>query len=178
MNSDSLPYDRWIADALLGVVVKALSHAAIEGLPGDHHYYITFRTDAPGVEIPSRLKAQYPTEMTIVIQHQYWDLVVDSEGFGVTLKFQGRDTRLIVPLETITAFSDPSVNFGLQLNDGEGPAGSNDIDMAEVTADQAAAAVKVKLEADAEAASAAESKPRKSKKKKGEIITLDAFRKK
>ncbi len=176
MKSDTLPYDQWISDALMNVVVQALSHAAIEGLPGDHHFYVTFRTDAPGVEIPSHLKAQYPDEMTIVIQHQFWDLVVDSVGFGVTLKFQGRDTRLIVPLDAITAFSDPSVNFGLQLNGAGGPTGSND---GEVAVDQIAASqAQAETESPAEAEPQIEPKAGKRKKKKGEIIALDAFRKK
>ncbi len=175
MNSNPLPYDRWIADALMNVVVQALSHAAIEGLPGDHHFYITFRTDATGVDIPSRLKAQYPDEMTIVIQHQYWDLVVDAEGFGITLKFQGRDSRLIVPLNAITAFSDPSVNFGLQLKEADGPAGSNDGDMFNATEAQP---IEGSTEESAVLTTTDEPKPRKRKKKKGEIIALDAFRKK
>jgi len=165
----------------LNVVVQALSHAALEGLPGDHHFYITFRTGAPGVEIPSRLKAQYPDEMTIVIQHQYSDLVVDSEGFGVTLKFQGRDTRLIIPLESITAFSDPSVNFGLQLKDAEDAVGSNGNDVSDV-ADEQTASIEVTVEAevksDDDPEAEAAPKTRKRKKKKGEIIALDAFRKK
>lgn len=176
MNSDPLPYDQWIAEALLNVVVQALSHAAIEGLPGDHHYYITFKTDAPGVDIPNRLKAQYPDEMTIVIQHQYWDLVVDSEGFGVTLKFQGRSTRLIVPMDAITAFSDPSVSFGLQLKVTEGTMGFDEDQILEETEPRLAEG----SSGDSAAATPAQPEPkaRKQKKKKGEVIALDAFRKK
>jgi hypothetical protein len=112
---ESLRYDLWIEEALRAVIRRALAHAVSEGLPGDHHFYITFRTGDDGVGLPRYLKAQYPEEMTIVLQHQYRDLRVDDDGFQVTLRFRGKPERLTVPFKTVTAFHDPSVNFGLQL---------------------------------------------------------------
>ena len=110
-----MPYDRWLEEALRGVIRRALTHAADEGLPGAHHFYLTFLTAADGVEMPVDLRAKYPDEMTIVLQHQFWDLSVEDDHFAVTLKFRGRPSRLVIPLAAISAFGDPSVNFGLQL---------------------------------------------------------------
>ncbi len=110
-----LPYEAWTEDALRGVVARAIAHAGAQGLPGQHHFYITFRTDHPGVVIPPRLRAQYPHEMTIVLQHQFWDLKVDDAAgvFSVGLTFGGTPASLVVPLEAVTAFADPAVRFGL-----------------------------------------------------------------
>jgi hypothetical protein len=100
--------------ALKGVVRAALEKAVRLGaLPGDHHFFVTFRTRTPGVEMPDHLKDRFTDEMTIVIQHQYWDLKVDDEGFGVLLRFGGQPYHLQVPFAAITRFVDPSVNFGL-----------------------------------------------------------------
>jgi hypothetical protein len=112
-----LPYERWMEDALRQVVVRALNHAAAEGLPGQHHFYLTFRTDYPGVVIPARLKARYPQEMTIVLQHQFDNLAVDEAGrsFGVSLSFGGVHSALTVPLDAVSAFADPHVQFGLRF---------------------------------------------------------------
>jgi uncharacterized protein len=112
-----LPYEAWTEDALRGVVVRALRHVAAHGLPGGHHFYITFRTDLPGVSVPTRLLAQYPQEMTIVLQHQFWDLKVDEEdsSFSVGLSFGGVPSMLHVPLVAVTAFADPQVRFGLRF---------------------------------------------------------------
>jgi hypothetical protein len=115
---DSLmPYDRWMEDAMRQVVVSALAHAAAEGLPGQHHFYLTFRTDYPGVVIPARLRAKYPQEMTIVLQHQFDNLLVDeaSRSFSVSLSFGGVRSPLTVPLEAVSAFADPHVQFGLRF---------------------------------------------------------------
>ena len=118
-----LPYDQWAEEALRQVVVRALDHAAREGLPGGHHFYITFRTDHAGVEIPARLRAQFPQEMTIVLQHQFWELRVDetTRTFSVGLSFGGVPTTVAVPLASITAFVDPEVRFGLQFRPAEAP---------------------------------------------------------
>jgi hypothetical protein len=116
-----LPYDDWTEAAMRQVVVRALAHAAAEGLPGEHHFYITFRTDHPGVVIPARLRAQYETEMTIVLQHQFWDLKLD-EAVGllsVGLSFGGVPTTLVIPLAAITGFADPYVRFGLRFRADE-----------------------------------------------------------
>ncbi len=112
-----LPYDAWMEDALRAVVARALSHAAAEGLPGQHHFFITFRTDYPGVVIPARLRQKYPEEMTIVLQHQYDRLYVDEAAgvFGVGLSFGGVNSPLTVPLAAVTAFVDPHVQYGLRF---------------------------------------------------------------
>jgi hypothetical protein len=112
-----LPYDDWTEAALRQVMVRALQYAAANGLPGNHHFYITFRTDHPGVSLPTRLKAQYPQEMTIVLQHQFWDLTVDEEAGVMTvgLSFGGVPSMLRVPLAAIAAFADPHVRYGLRF---------------------------------------------------------------
>lgn len=174
MDAETLRYDQWIADALLSVVTRALTVANTEGLPGEHHFYITFRTDADGVEIPPHLRAQYPEEMTIVLQHQFWNLLVSDDSFEVTLKFQGRKNHLVVPLSALTAFADPSVNFGLQLKMMDAsPAEDSAAPLDEKAEPLAAEEHAVKVQVPSKTKS-----PRKSKPKKGEVITLDAFRKK
>ena len=110
-----IDYRALLHDALIGVVRNLLRLAATDGLPGDHHFFLSFRTDAPGVEMAARLFRQNPQEMTIVLQHQYWNLQVDDDAFGVTLKFGGAPERLVVPFAALTAFVDPSVPFGLRL---------------------------------------------------------------
>ncbi|WP_374377312.1 SspB family protein [Dongia sp.] len=120
MAKDWLRYDQMVEDALRGVVRRALTEAAVSGLPGDHHFYITFRTDHPLVRIPQHLKAQYPREMTIVLQHQFWGLEVTDDSFTVTLSFGGKHEPLFIPYETIVSFADPSVKFALQFDSGEG----------------------------------------------------------
>ena len=110
-----LPYDAWTESALRQVVARAVEYAGANGLPGQHHFYITFRTDHPGAVIPPRLRAQYPREMTIVLQHQFWDLKLDEAAglFSVGLSFGGAPASLVIPLEAVTAFADPAVRFGL-----------------------------------------------------------------
>ncbi|MES2712583.1 MAG: ClpXP protease specificity-enhancing factor SspB [Pseudomonadota bacterium] len=112
-----LPYDRWTEEALREVVVRALEHVAAHGLPGEHHFYMTFRTDAPGVEMPGHLRARYPQEMTIVLQHRFWDLVVDrvAQRFSVGLSFGGVASALSIPLSALTAFADPQIRYGLRF---------------------------------------------------------------
>jgi hypothetical protein len=103
-------------DALRSVVRAALQEAANpRGLPGKHHFYITFRTHAPGVVIPDHLRARYPDEMTIVLEHQFWDLEVYADRFRVILKFSGQPHPITIPLKAVTRFFDPSVKFGLQF---------------------------------------------------------------
>ena len=115
MADEPLRYDRMVEGALRGVVREALIEAAKRGLPGEHHFYVTFRTKAPGVHLPPYLAAEFPDEMTIVLQHQFWDLTVEEGVLGVTLSFKGRNERLTIPLAAIPAFADPSVNFGLKF---------------------------------------------------------------
>lgn len=120
MADDLIRYDLLVQDALRGVVRKVLTDAAREGLSGDHHFYVSFRTEAPGVRISQRLREKYPQDMTIVLQHQFWDLGVTEHTFEVGLSFSGVPERLLVPFDALTGFFDPSVQFGLKfdLNDG------------------------------------------------------------
>ena len=113
--ADDLFYDHMVDEALRGVMVKALRHAERYGLSGDHHFYITFRTDHPRAVVSADLKARYPEEITIVLQHQYWDLKVEETGFSVGLSFNQTPQILVVPYGAVTSFVDPSVKFGLQF---------------------------------------------------------------
>jgi len=112
-----LPYERWIEQALRHVVSQAIEHVARHGLPGGHHFYITFRTADPGVEIPQRMRAQYPKEMTIVLQNQFWDLVFDREAqtIRVGLSFGGVPAKLSIPLDAVVEFADPHIRYGLRF---------------------------------------------------------------
>jgi uncharacterized protein len=112
-----LPYEKWIEQALRHVVAQAIEHVAVEGLPGGHHFYITFRTSHPGVELPQRVKAQYPQEMTIVLQHQFWDLSFNREtqSIHVGLSFGGVPSKLIIPLDAVVEFADPHIRYGLRF---------------------------------------------------------------
>jgi uncharacterized protein len=118
-----LDYSLLVREALLEVPRKALRQVAREGLPGEHHFYLSFRTDHPGVSVSPGLLARHPREMTIVIQHQYWDLAVGDEAFSVTLRFGGTPERLHVPFVALTAFADPTAEFGLRF-DGNGEPGA------------------------------------------------------
>ncbi|GJD47921.1 hypothetical protein OPKNFCMD_0634 [Methylobacterium crusticola] len=120
MADDLIRYDLLVQDALRNVVRKVLGDAARDGLAGDHHFYVSFRTDYPGVRISQRLREKYPQDMTIVLQHQFWDLGVTEHTVEVGLSFSGVPERLLVPFEAVTGFFDPSVQFGLkfELNDG------------------------------------------------------------
>jgi len=115
MTEDLLQYDRLVERALKNVVREALLYVSEHGLPGAHHLYITFRTNYPGVAIPEVLLSRYPAEMTIVLQYQFWDLIVGEDGFEVTLSFNDKHQRLVVPFSAVNAFADPSVNFALQF---------------------------------------------------------------
>jgi hypothetical protein len=120
---DSLiPYDDIVQDALRGVVSRVLQRVANDGhLPGSHHFYIAFRTRAPGVDIPRHLLERYPDEMTIVIQHRYWDLVVAQDHFSIGLSFNQMPAKLVVPYDAIVGFVDPAVNFALQFAAKDAP---------------------------------------------------------
>jgi uncharacterized protein len=120
LGADLLQFDKMMEEALLqGVVRKALSTFAERGIIGQHHFYITFRTSDPAVTLPDHLRARYKPEMTIVLQHQFWGLEVDDNGFAVTLSFEDKHERLKVPWTAVVAFVDPSVQFGLQFTRGE-----------------------------------------------------------
>jgi hypothetical protein len=115
MATDHIRYDVLARDALRGVLRRVLADAAEHGLPGEHHFFITFLSTADGVKLSSRLLAQYPEEMTVILQHQFWDLVVTEERFEVGLSFGGIPERVVVPFSAIKSFFDPSVQFGLQF---------------------------------------------------------------
>jgi hypothetical protein len=162
-DEETLRYDKMVEQALRGVVRQAVEEVIkYQGLPGDHHFYITFMTDYPGVKIPDYLRERYPGEMTIVLQYQFHDLDVNKERLQVTLSFNNVPERLEIPLAAITIFADPSVNFALQFQplgedmepdydpdeDGEDDTGGDD------------------------------DRPSKGKKQGGEVVSLDQFRKK
>ncbi len=113
-----LPYEDWTEKSLRGVVAEAIEYASVHGLPGGHHFYLTFRTDHPGTVIPPRLRAQYPQEMTIVLQHQFWDLNMDRDArlISVGLSFGGISASLAIPLDAVVGFADPYVRYGLRFH--------------------------------------------------------------
>jgi len=115
MAQNPFDYPQMVEAALRGVMREALARTAREGLPGDQHFYVSFRTCAPGVAIPKHLLTKYPDEMTIVLQHQFRALEVGEDKFSVNLSFQNRSERLTIPFAAVTTFADPSVNFGLQF---------------------------------------------------------------
>jgi len=115
MAVDHIRYDLLTQQALRGVVRTVLADTAKNGMPGEHHFYIAFNTQAPGVRMSPRLREQYPQEITIILQHQFWDLTVSNDGFEVGLSFGGIPERLGVPFEAIKGFFDPSVQFGMQF---------------------------------------------------------------
>ncbi|MCJ2092857.1 ClpXP protease specificity-enhancing factor SspB [Methylobacterium sp. J-072] len=116
MADDLIRYDLLVQDALRGVVRKVLTDAARDGLMGDHHFYVSFRTEAPGVRMSQALREKYPQDMTIVLQHQFWDLSVHEHTFEVGLSFSGVPERLLVPFDALSGFFDPSVQFGLKFD--------------------------------------------------------------
>lgn len=115
MSEEIFPYDQWVNEALRSVLSRALKQLSERGPIGDHHFFINFDTSHEDVEIPGFLRAQYPEEITIVLQHQFDDLLINDQGFEVSLSFSGKKSHLKVPFDAVTSFADPSVNFGLQI---------------------------------------------------------------
>lgn len=115
MATDHIRYDLLVQEAFRGIFRKVLIDAAQHGLPGEHHFYITFKTGAPGVVMSDRLRAEYPEQMTIILQHQFWDLKVHDSGFEVGLSFRRVPEKLEIPFAAVTGFFDPSVNFGAEF---------------------------------------------------------------
>jgi hypothetical protein len=167
MTPDFLEYHRLMERAVRGVVREALTLVAEHGLPGLHHFYISFRTRAPGVTLPDSLLRQYPEEMTIVLEHQFWDLDVTDETFAVSLSFSGAQERLVIPFDAITGFVDPSVKFGLQFGAADAAAGA--------TAPQTEAETAEAPPTPPEAPAADAAPPDTDDER---VITLDRFRKK
>ncbi len=169
MGQDHIRYDILAQDALRGVIRKVLSEVSATGrLPGDHHFFITFLTGAPGVRISQHLKAKYAEQMTIVIQHQFWDLKVNETQFEVGLSFSDTPERLVIPFNAIRGFYDPSVNFELEFEVPLAEEGENT--SAEITA--------IPVEAVSKPADADDKPKTDEEKKPGSVVSLDSFRKK
>lgn len=156
---DMLRYDKMVEQALRGVVRQAVEEVKDEGLPGEHHFYITFLTDYPGVDIPDYLRDRYPGEMTVVLQYQFYDLCIKDECINVTLSFNNVPEKLVIPLSSVTIFADPSVNFALQFQPLEDDDEDGDFDPDDFDS------------GDGKSSS-------KGEKGGGEVVSLDNFRKK
>lgn len=191
MSEDLLRYDILIQDALRGAVKKILAEVGRTGLPGEHHFYIAFDTNAPGVRISQRLKERYPQEMTIVLQHQFWDLAIGEHAFEVGLSFGGVPEKLLVPFSAIKGFFDPSVQFALEFDPGK-TAEELPEELLEAVEELAKAEQEqseVSADASSDTKEADASPPEKDDAEKpaakaadgdggGEVVSLDAFRKK
>src|SRR5690349_9108943 len=180
MAVNLLRYDQMIEEALRGVVRRALRTVAEQGLPGNHHFYITFKTGAPGVELAPRLKEKYPEEMTIVLQYQFWGLSVEAERFEVTLSFNEIPEKLVVPFAAVTAFADPAAKFGLQFQQETGAAPEEASSSATGTDAPAPPRVAARPAADPSAGSEANRPGSEANRPGGEakVVTLDNFRRK
>ena len=177
MADDFIRYDVSIQEAMRGLVRTVLKDASVRGLSGDHHFFISFDTSNPGVTLSTRMRAQYPQEMTIVLQHQFWDLKVTDDLFEVGLSFNGITERLVIPFVAIRRFADPSVNFDIRF--------AEITDSAKDAADKDKKDSPVKVVADAtdqkpvaEKAEPAKADLPKADLPKGEVVSLDRFRKK
>lgn len=169
MATDHIRYDVLARDALRGVLRRVLTDAAEHGLPGDHHFFITFLSTADGVKLSPRLLAQYPEEMTVILQHQFWDLVVTDDRFEVGLSFGGIPERVVVPFNAIKSFFDPSVQFGLTFEPSDAVAETPATNLPAVPAPAVPPVV----------APAAENQDEPAKPSEGaEVVRLDRFRKK
>jgi hypothetical protein len=170
MATDHIRYDVLARDALRGVLRRVLSDASEHGLPGEHHFFITFLSTAEGVKLSPRLLAQYPEEMTVILQHQFWDLVVTEDRFEVGLSFGGIPERLVVPFNSIKSFFDPSVQFGLQFEPSDAVA--DETPATSLPTVPAPSALTVP-------AASAEIQDQPAKPTEGaEVVRLDRFRKK
>jgi hypothetical protein len=176
MPTDHIRYDILAQAALRGVVRTVLADAAKKGLLGEHHFKITFNTTTPGVQLSDGVRARFPQEMTIVLQHQFWDLVVTEQGFEVGLSFGGNPERVGVPFDSVTAFYDPAVQFGFQFETIEA-AGDTGAKVPHKSTD-AATRKSESLPAAAPAATAASAAPDSDGGAGGEVVRLDRFRKK
>ena len=200
MSEDLIRYDILAQEAMRGVVRKVLTEVAQTGLPGEHHFFVTFDTNYPGVRVSSRVREQYPEEMTIVLQHQFWDLSVTDTTFEVGLSFNSVPERLLVPFEAITAFVDPHASFGLKLTASED---EDQVDLPDsvptLSEPEPVSALPAPVKQDAEPATAADAKTAGAEAEAeaiaeiakanpdsaepaeaggAEVVSLDAFRKK
>jgi hypothetical protein len=169
MATDHIRYDVLVRDALRGVLRRVLAEAAEHGLPGEHHFFITFLSTVEGVKLSPRLLAQYPEEMTVILQHQFWDLVVTEDRFEVGLSFGGIPERLVIPFSAIKSFFDPSVQFGLQFEPSDAATDAPANNLPAVPAPSTLAVSQP----------AAENQDQPAKPGEGaEVVRLDRFRKK
>lgn len=183
MADDLIRYDVLVQDALRSVVRKVLREVADSDLPGEHHFYIAFDTTAPGVRMSSRLRQQHPEEMTVVLQHQFWDLSVTDHAFEVGLSFGGVPERLLIPFAAIKGFFDPSVQFGLQFDSGaKAEADGENEGTGEATASVPTLAPAEDAGAEPASAEGADDAPEDADedgpREGAEVVSLDAFRKK
>lgn len=193
MAEDLLRYDILIQDALRGAVKKILAEVGRTGLPGEHHFYIAFETTAPGVRISQRLKERYPQEMTIVLQHQFWDLAIGEHAFEVGLSFGGVPEKLLVPYSAIKGFFDPSVQFALEFDPGKTAEelpeelleaveelAQAERDTENTISDQGQIGITGGTDQDKAASASGDNgnTPDKPSEGGGEVVSLDAFRKK
>jgi uncharacterized protein len=172
MATDHIRYDVLARDALRSVLRRVLADAAEHGLPGEHHFFITFLSTAEGVKLSPRLLAQYPEEMTVILQHQFWDLVVTEDRFEVGLSFGGIPERLVVPFNSIKSFFDPSVQFGLQFEPADAAEAAAATNLPAVPAATSSA-----LAVPAAVAEKIDDEPAKPSEG-AEVVRLDRFRKK
>ena len=170
---DLIRYDVLAQEALRGVVRKVLQEVAKSGLPGEHHFYISFATQHPGVRLSTRMREQYPDEMTIVVQHQYWDLKASDHGFEIGLSFNDVPENLLIPYAAIRGFFDPSVQFGLQFESQDEEAGTG----SEIVPLKPGGAQLVPV-ADEPATDTTEEAAHGEDDGSAEVVSLDAFRKK
>jgi hypothetical protein len=175
MPEDYIRYDLLAQAALRGVVRTVLTDVAKNGLLGDHHFKITFATAAPGVRLSERMRAQYPQAMTIILQHQFWDLTVREDAFDVGLSFGGIGEKLTIPFDALTAFFDPAVQFGLQFAPAADDESAGEDDEGAATASPAQPASREKA-----GAAPADGENREPAAQDGgaEVVSLDRFRKK
>ena len=185
----TLSYERMVEDALRGVLRHALEITQKQGLPGSHHFYVTFDTTHQGVRMADSLRTMHPSEMTIVLQHQFWDLGVEEESFDITLSFSGVSQRLHVPFAAVTAFADPHAKFGLQFHvefeedddsdideDGDEFDENDDFEMPPL--DSAIVTQRLKADRRAKNDVGENAEPDVAEEETNKVVTLDAFRRK
>lgn len=185
MVQDQIRYDILVQDALRGVIRKVLIEVAKAGLPGDHHFFITFLTDAPGVKVSARLKERYPEQMTIVLQHQFWDLIVSDIGFEISLSFGDVPEKLVIPFNAVQVFYDPTAAFEAAFDlPSDVPVSDNDstelaIEPSLITKDKKPKATAPKKIKTAAPLSVDAEKPTNTDtdKPSADVVSLDAFRK-
>lgn len=177
MSNDFIDYGQLIDDAMHIIVKKALERVCKEGLPGKHHFFISFITDYPGVSISEALKSKYPDEMTIVLQHQFEDLKITDKGFSVVLSFDNIKEKIVVPFDALVAFADPSVKFGLQFRPTEEFDEDDYFDEDDFLVPGEEEILDKISEKDKESKSDSKGK-KSSKSKKTNVVDLNSFRKK